>query len=117
MSNLRACTCCDCGKKEMVTFSCQHFRCFVCDSALAQRVRNLAANRASREAIADAVGLPLAPLNRFLRKHGITTSARRGVAPKPKKQVNFQRGLGDAPAKLMPSRKALSLVNIFSLGA
>jgi len=81
-------------------------------------LRALASSGMTRAAIAAKMGIPGGTLGFILREHGIKTNGRRGVPAKPKGEAIPVHGCGgEKPSKLMPSSRALGLVNIFSMGA
>jgi len=81
-------------------------------------LRALAASGMTRAAMAAQMGMPQTSLDRMLRVNNIKTNGRRGVPAKPKGDAIPVHGCGgEKPSKLMPSSRALGLVNIFSMGA
>ena len=81
-------------------------------------LRHLAASGMTRSAMATQMGMAQTSLDRALRVNGIKTNGKRGVPAQPKGDVVAVHGCGgQQPAKLMPSSRALGLVNIFAMGA
>jgi hypothetical protein len=85
---------------------------------LIDRLRAMADAGMTRKAMREETGMTTGSLNNLLRRNGITTKGIPGTKAKPKEESVLVHGIsGKPPHKLMPSSKALGLVNIFSLGA
>lgn len=106
-------TCAACGKVEISTYAGTRYRCAACTNALIEKIRSMAADGMSQGQIATRLGCTQNNISRWCMKAGIVTS----TTQKPQQNVGAVHGFGKPPAKLMPTRHAMGLVNIFSLGA
>ena len=105
-------TCCVCGAKEQAKGAGGTFRCVDCRDKFAAEIRALSDCGYSQVQIAARLSMSQNRVSAWCQAYGIVTRFKKPQHDKIARAV----GIGQEPAKLMPSARALGLVNVFSLG-
>lgn len=98
-------TCRDCGIVEKSNYSGPAYRCCACTERVVSRIRRMLDDGMTKGEIAVALGISNSGVTRWIADHGLTLQPRENRTP---------HGVGQPPAKLMPSAEALARASVWS---
>ena len=106
-------TCHVCGTVEQSKGSSATYRCIACRDKLAAEILALSDAGYSQGQIAARLDMSQNTISMWCKRYAIVTRFKRPQHDKTPRAI----GIGQKPAYVLPSARALRLVSIFSMGA